>query len=97
MSDIIFSQIFSTLLEQDEAPTGAEAAGNMMPPEEAQPTADDADALTTPQIDPEDAEILKHAASRELRMIQSLKSWIEKLDDMVEYLNGTSDKSIQMN
>lgn len=97
MSQKIFEGVFNTLIEQDLAPTGAEAAGNIAPPPEAGAPADPNTAdLGASHISPEDAEILRHAAARELKMVESLNGWISELDRIVEYLNGTSPESIQM-
>lgn len=90
-----FAKAFNVILEQD-APTAPEAAGNVAP-ETPQPGLEgEASALGASGIDPEDAQILKQAATRELKMIESLNSWIVELDKMVDYLNGTDPHSIQM-
>jgi hypothetical protein len=90
-----FAKAFNVILEQD-APTAPEAAGNVTPPAPQAGLEGEASALGAADIDPEDAEILKHAAARELKMIESLNSWITELDKMVDYLNGTDPHSIQM-
>lgn len=90
-----FAKAFNVILEQD-APTAPEAAGNVTPPAPQAGLEGEASALGAADIDPEDAQILKHAAARELKMIESLNSWITELDKMVDYLNGTDPHSIQM-
>lgn len=98
MSPNIFRNVFSTLLEQDEgSPTPAQASDNAAP---GQPDfsmgGEDADNLGASEISPEDRQLLQHAAQRETQMIKNLQTWIVQLDDMVEYLNGTTGASIQM-
>lgn len=94
MAKNIFADAFNIVLEQD-APTGAEAAGQVTPPAETTPSNNTSD-LGAASISPEDQAVLQHAANRELKMVNSLNSWITELDRIVEYLNGTSDGSIQM-
>jgi hypothetical protein len=90
-----FAKAFNVILEQD-APTAPEAAGNVAPPSPQAGMEGEADALGASDIDPADAQILKHAAARELKMIESLNGWITELDKMVDYLNGTDANSIQI-
>lgn len=100
MSYNIFSNVFSTVLEQDEGmPTPAQAANNVAQPEtdftagsESEQSADGGEA----NISPEDRQMLQHAAQKEAKMIKNLQSWIVQLDGMVDYLNGTEGNSIQM-
>jgi hypothetical protein len=99
MSQNIFSNVFSTVLEQDEGlPTSAQASDNAAPAQpDFKPDGDDSAAnFGASEISPEDRELLQHAAQREMQMIKNLQSWIVQLDDMVEYLNGTTNGSIQM-
>ena len=100
MAQNIFSNVFSTVLEQDAGgPTPAQAADNV-----AQVDVDfragsggaQAEDLGASDISPEDRQLLQHAAQREMQMIKNLQSWIEQLDGMVDYLNGTDGNSIQM-
>ena len=98
MSQHIFSNVFSTLLEQDEGiPSAAQAADNVSTGGEA-PAQGGAEAADfgASEISPEDREILQHAAQREMQMIKNLQGWIVELDNMVDYLNGTGGNSIQM-
>jgi hypothetical protein len=100
MSQNIFSNVFSTLLEQDEGlPTPAQAGGNAAQDEanfKAGDEGSDAADLGASDISPEDRQFLQHAAQREMQMIKNLQSWIVQLDGMVDYLNGTDGNSIQM-
>lgn len=100
MSHNIFSNVFSTLLEQDEGlPTPAQAGGNAAQDEANFNAGDEGSAaadLGTSDISPEDRQFLQHAAQREMQMIKNLQSWIVQLDGMVDYLNGTDGNSIQM-
>jgi hypothetical protein len=99
MSNKIFSNVFSTILEQDEGmPTPAQAANNVAQAE-TDFAAGDEDAQTADtgaDISPEDRQMLQHAAQKEAKMIKNLQSWIVQLDGMVDYLNGTEGNSIQM-
>lgn len=90
-----FAKAFNVILEQD-APTAPEASGNTIPASEQPGMEGEAQALGSDGMDPEDAQILKQAAARELKMIESLNEWISKLDEMVDYLNGTGPNSMQM-
>jgi len=99
MSNKIFSNVFSTILEQDEGmPTPAQAANNATQTE-TNFAAGDEDAQTADtgaDISPEDRQMLQHAAQKEAKMIKNLQGWIVQLDGMVDYLNGTEGNSIQM-
>ena len=101
MSEKIFANLFTTILEQDVV-TAPEAGGNVVQPgsEDAftgdELEDDNLDQLGASKIDPEDEKMLKHAAQREMQMAQSLTEWVEKLDSIVDFLNGTDDNSIQM-
>lgn len=95
MTDNTFAKVFNVIIEQD-VPTAPEAAGNTVPAGAEPGLEGEANALGAADIDPEDAQILKQAAARELKMIHSLNDWIVKLDEIVEYLNGTTPESIQM-
>lgn len=94
MSANIFESIFVTLVEQDDVPAAAMASGNVAP-EMAEPTADgEAADLGSSGID--DEQVLRHAAGREQKMTIKLTEWINKLDEIVEFLNGTNSESMQM-
>lgn len=95
MANNIFAKVFNLVIEQD-IPTAPEASGNTIPAAEQPGLEGEAEALGSSGMDPEDAQILKQAAARELKMIESLNEWITKLDEMVEYLNGTGPESMQM-
>jgi hypothetical protein len=100
MSQNIFSNVFSTVLEQDEGlPTPAQASDNAAQAGVSFKAGDEGSAaadLGASDISPEDRQFLQHAAQREMQMIKNLQGWIEQLDGMVDYLNGTDGNSIQM-
>ena len=95
MSKNVFASAFSFVIEQDEVPSASEAANNITPTAEGSPGAP-TDDLGASMNDAKEIEILKHGAQREMQMVRDLTSWVEKLDGMVEFLNGTGAESIQM-
>lgn len=95
-----FSKFFKVVLEQDEEPGFTPAPEEMTDDQALQVDSEvgtDPDALGVEGgINPEDEKLLKYAATRELEMVKGLTEWVNKLDDMVEFLNGTNPDSIQM-
>lgn len=85
-----FSKKFLTILEQDE-------------PADVQPSPDEAALTATldPGTDPAelgadvDAQAATAVAQQQQQMIQTVQSWITKLDEFVKYLNSPTGESIQ--
>jgi len=86
----LFRKAFTTLLEQDENKAEITA-----------PTSDkEAMAAKLDSAKPEDfnvnAPAITDTQKIKIEQISELKSWIEKIDEFIEYLNGTGGGSIQM-
>ena len=81
----LFQKKFITLIEQDEAATDQEA----MAAELDQGTApQDFDVPAAPQVD-------QARASHNAAQKQTLNGWIQKIAEFVDFLNGTTDQSVQ--
>lgn len=86
----LFRKAFASLLEQDENKAEAPA-----------PTTDkEAMAAKLDSAKPEDfnvnAPAITDTQKIKLEQISELKEWILKIDEFIEYLNGTNGGSIQM-
>lgn len=80
-----FEARFFNILEQDEQTPDAEAMA----------------ATLEPDTNPDDlgadvnAQAAKAIAQREQQMVNTIKGWVDRLQEFTEYMNGTSSNSMQ--
>lgn len=81
----LFATKFQRLLEQDEASTDQAAMASELDKGSAP---QDFDVQGAPQVD-------QARASHNAAQKQTLQGWIQKVAEFVDFLNGTTDQSVQ--